>query len=281
VRKDIGTTVGTNDALGLKDPNHFITLQAAGPREFAFRQSADKMEAFMAWLQEQVDRDILEVEYGAGQAIVGYEGWQDVYITRSYKKGMKRAQDELVKAGAAVPISDSALQAAFFAPIHADRVGMLFARNFRELKGITEAMDQAISRSLAESIAEGRGPMQAARILQKRVGAIGINRARTMARTEIIRAHHSAMINTYRSAGIEGVIIRAEWRTAGDFRVCEECEALEGEVFTLDEIENMIPLHPNCRCIALPYLPTPEEELEFQMEELEGLFEPDELEFLI
>ena len=42
--------------------------------------------------------------------------------------------------------------------------------------------------------------------------------------------------------------------TAGDDRVCEKCAALEGRIFTLDEIEFLIPLHPNCRCLALPYI---------------------------
>ena len=37
-------------------------------------------------------------------------------------------------------------------------------------------------------------------------------------------------------------------------RVCPKCEALDGKIFTLDEIEPMIPLHPQCRCIALPYI---------------------------
>ena len=29
---------------------------------------------------------------------------------------------------------------------------------------------------------------------------------------------------------------------------------MEGKIFSLDEIEGMIPLHPECRCIALPYI---------------------------
>jgi len=55
---------------------------------------------------------------------------------------------------------------------------------------------------------------------------------------------------------VEGVRVKAEWKTAGltDARTCDECRELEGHVFSLDEIEKMIPKHPNCRCVALPYL---------------------------
>jgi SPP1 gp7 family putative phage head morphogenesis protein len=75
-----------------------------------------------------------------------------------------------------------------------------------------------------------------------------------LARTEIIRAHHIATIQEYRNWGVEGITVKGEWKTAGDDRVCSKCEQLEGKIFTLDEIEPMIPLHPLCRCIALPYI---------------------------
>lgn len=129
--------------------------------------------------------------------------------------------------------------------------GLLYTRTFNELKGITEAMDQQISRALAEGMAQGLGPAKIARNLTDRVDKIGITRARTMARTEIIRAHHLATINTYREAQIEGVRVKAEWSTAG-FGVCPSCAEMEGKIFTLNEIEGMIPLHPSCRCCALP-----------------------------
>lgn len=98
--------------------------------------------------------------------------------------------------------------------------GLLYTRTFNELKGITEAMDQQISRVLSEGMAQGLGPAKIARNITDRVDKIGITRARTMARTEVIRAHHVATINTYREAQVEGVRVKAEWSTAGDMRVC-------------------------------------------------------------
>ena len=145
------------------------------------------------------------------------------------------------------------MSSVFNAPIHVDRIGLLYTRTFSELKGITQAMDQQISRVLAQGIAEGRNPREIARILNNRVDKIGITRARALARTEIIRAHHQATIAEYKQFGVEGVKVKAEWLTAG-YGVCPECSDLEGRVFTLDKIEGMIPLHPNCRCVAIPYL---------------------------
>jgi hypothetical protein len=49
-----------------------------------------------------------------------------------------------------------------------------------------------------------------------------------------------------------GSHIREVFETAGDDRVCDECAALEGAVYTLGEIESgvapQIPIHVNCRC---------------------------------
>ena len=35
-------------------------------------------------------------------------------------------------------------------------------------------------------------------------------------------------------------------------RVCPDCGGYEGEIFTVDEAEGIIPLHPNCRCCWIP-----------------------------
>jgi hypothetical protein len=73
-----------------------------------------------------------------------------------------------------------------------------------------------------------------------------------LARTEVIRAHHLATIQEYRNYGVEGIHVQGEWKTAGDMRVCDICASMEGQVFTLDQIEKMIPAHTMCRCLALP-----------------------------
>jgi very-short-patch-repair endonuclease len=54
------------------------------------------------------------------------------------------------------------------------------------------------------------------------------------------------MVQEYRNWGVEGVRVMAEWVTAGDGRVCPLCAPMDGKVFTIDQIENMIPAHPNC-----------------------------------
>lgn len=148
--------------------------------------------------------------------------------------------------------------------------GLLFTRVYTELKNITSAMDLQISKVLSQGLIDGDGPRLLARKLISTINGTGMGdlgltdtlgrfipaqrRAEMLARTEIIRAHHQATIQEYRNWGIEGITVLGEWMTAGDERVCFRCSSLQGKIFTLDEIEPMIPLHPMCRCIALPWI---------------------------
>ena len=79
-----------------------------------------------------------------------------------------------------------------------------------------------------------------------------------MARTEIIRAHHLASISEYRKAEVYQVKVQGEFTTARDSRVCSICAPLDYNVtkklWPLDEVEAAIPVHPGCRCAALPHV---------------------------
>ena len=270
LRREVRESVYTNDCFGLREHQSPATLEAIPPRQYAFLSNEQKVEEFMGWLESNSDLIVLHKPSPVRRRFVGSQRWTDVYIEDAYRTGMKRGHTELKKAGVQFDrqdqTSDKYMTAGFWRPIHADAVGLLYIRSFNELKGITGAMDTQMSRVLAEGLVQGLNPMNVARNLMNRIERVGnlslvdergrfipaLRRARMLARTEIIRAHHQATINAYREAEVSGVMIKAEWRTAGDRRVCPECAPLEGVVFTLDEVEGMIPVHPNCRCIAIP-----------------------------
>lgn len=255
------------DCFGLQ--NNPTTQALPQRRAFDFPRSQDKVSGFMEWLRRQEDQGILEIRPGQqiGEAVDN--AWTNQYIQSSYQKGVYRARQELVKAGYQVPgIEESGgIGQAFNQPFHMDRVGLMYTRTFSDLKGITDTMDNQISRVLSQAMAEGKHPNEMARLLNRTisgpVGDLGLTdtlgrfipaerRARILARTETIRSHHMATIQEYKNWQVEGVQVQAEWSTAGDDRVCTICIALEGSVYDLKTVESMIPRHPQCRCIALP-----------------------------
>jgi len=274
---DIRKMVDTEDVFGLRGAT---TYDTPGAGMFAFPRSQDKITAFMQWLEDQIDRGLLEIrEYGqVGTAVEG--AWTNKYVYDSYKRGVIRARYELKKAGFNIPSiqETGGIEISMGTPFHVDRLGLLYTRVFSELKGITAQMDQQISRVLAQGLADGDNPRLLARKLVSTINGVGMGdlgltdtlgrfiparrRAEIMARTEVVRAHHQANIQEYQNWGAEGVRVQAEWQTAGDERVCDICQSLQGSVWTLREIESMIPVHPQCRCVALPFRPgrdTPQE----------------------
>ena len=262
-----------NDCFGLqKEDIEIHQMVPAGTKAFKYLRDPEKVEAFMKWIQEQVNKGLLDIRLFQQVGTSVDASWTSMYVLDSYKRGVIRAREELIAAGYDVPSLEATggIFASMALPMHLDRVGVLYTRVFSDLKGITAAMDAQISRILAQGIIDGDGPALLARKLVSVINGDGIDRlgitdalgrfipaqtrATLLARTEIIRAHHLATIQEYRNWGLEGIIVKGEWHTAGDDRVCDKCAALKGKIFTLDEIEPMIPLHPQCRCIALPYI---------------------------
>ncbi len=259
-----------DDCFGLK-PQTYVALSSPGPKAFDFPRTADKLEAFMRWLNLQVDKGILETAQYQRIGSSVEAAWTNLYVQDSYKRGVLRARSELSKAGYNIPPPDpftGGIEGIMGTPFHIDRVGLIYTRVFSDLKGITTAMDTQISRILAQGLVDGDGPLVLARkivavINGSGAGELGITdslgrfipakrRAQMLARTEVIRAHHAANIQEYKNWGVRGVEVVAEFVTAGDERVCAECAGYHGNRYTLKEAEHLIPVHPQCRCIVIP-----------------------------
>ncbi len=259
--KAMNQAIVDRDCFGLKRIGGYA---APFNRAFNFPRSQDKVSAFMDWLDKQVKEDLLEIrkEQQLGQAIE--QAWTNTYIHSAYQKGVLKARGELKAEGYDIPDIDEqgGIGAVLNGPIHADRLGLLFTRTYSGLKGITDAMDSQISQVLAMGIADGKYPIELAKMLNKTITGMGEDlgitdalgrfipakrRAEMLARTEIIRAHNQAILQEAKNWGIEGVHVIAEVVTAG-WNVCPQCQRLEGKTFSIDEAWNLIPVHPHCRC---------------------------------
>lgn len=248
-------------------------LYTPGNEAFSFLRDDEKIKAFMEWLKEQERKGIITTAEFTRIGDSIEKSWTDLYISDSYKRGVLRARYELGKKGVKIPSTEESGGIEFIignSPFHIDRVGVLYTRVFSDLVGITNVMDTHISRILSQGMIDGDNPKLIARKLVATINGSGIGdlgivdsigrfipamqRAEILARTEIIRAYHLATIQEYRNWGIEGVTVVAEWATAGDERVCSKCASMQGQIYTLDQIEKMIPAHPQCRCVALPFI---------------------------
>lgn len=269
LQKDVKAAIIDDDCFGLNDGTGLRRLKfnighGPGYRAFAFPTSQAKADAFMKWFKKQADAGILEVSQVSQLGGALDKGWTDTYVKQSYERGVMRGRKEMLDAGYDVPPlgASGGIWGAFNTPMHLDRVGILYSRTFTGLKGITAAMDAQVSQVLSMGLVDGLGTRELSRQLYRTIGSgLGITdkigrfipakrRAKMLARTEVIRAHHQATIQEYENWRVEGVYVKAELVTGAD--PCPECSALEGIPFKLEEIRNMIPVHPSCKCCTIP-----------------------------
>jgi len=238
----LDATLAIPPADFLADPSAIFT--AASPSR--------QLTAYQIWFKEQVDAGLLQVAPGFEDA-----PWTSPYVESAYKKGVVRGyNDTKGLAGQAGPFGQGAqsqfLESAFSGPIGTRQLQLLGTRAFQQLKGVSAAMEQQMSRTLADGLAHGLGPREIARNLNNTVTELGAKRSLVIARTEIINSYAEGQLDSFDMLNVEEVGVMAEWSTAGDDRVCDLCNDLLGVVLTVKEARGLLPRHPNCRCAWLP-----------------------------
>ena len=258
--------VSVDDVFGIREI--FSNIESPGRLAWAARTDPAKIEEFQRWLRRGIDDEIFALVLGPGGPATR---WTDGYIRSAYQAGIRRASTEARRirgldvdfdAPDATPFG-----AVFNAPVHISRAESLYTLAWTDLTKITDDMAADMSSVLTRGLIEGRGAVEVAASLRKVITGKGgdlslvdsmgrrvssVRRARLLARTSVIRAYHLGNVQELRNLGVGRVKVKAEWATAGDHRVCPLCIDMEGRVFTLDEIEGLIPLHPLCRCVAIP-----------------------------
>jgi len=245
--------IAEQDALGLGEKtNPFVTH--ASPREFQFRTDAGKISAFQEWFAQQVKADIFSPTPGTPAD----KPWMTPYVTSAYKQGQLNAY---LASRSALDSTDPKhidqsqaefLRQSFNQPETRSKIELLATRSFEDLKGVTAQMGSNMNRILSQGMIDGSGPTEIAKEMADNIDNLTNTRALLIARTETIFAHAEGQLDAFERLGVTELGVKAEWSTAGDDRVCEECAAMEGKVFDAEDAHGLIPLHPNCRCAWIP-----------------------------
>ena len=219
---------------------------APNPGQYEFLSNPEKRQRFQAWLRQQTDSGVLESV--DGRRVRRGDHWTAEYVRRGYAKGVTDTGAKLRQDGVDADVLDDV----FNHPVHASKAEMVYTRAYDGLEGITQEMDTQISRELSSAITEGKNPREAARAINDRVDAVGINRARTLSQTEIIHAHAEGSLDRLEAEGFDEVAVDVEHITAGDSNVCPDCAALGGRRYSIEEARGLLPIHPMCRCAIVP-----------------------------
>lgn len=136
------------------------------------------------------------------------------------------------------------------------------ARDIRMLIGLTERQSNAVSNYWDNLLSTGMSASRAEEMAMRYFGRLLNHRAKTIARTETIRAAGMGREALWRQAVEEGLLdpyaTRRSWLITPDDRLCPICQAIPEmnpggvklfEPFqTLNGPEMQEPAHPNCRC---------------------------------
>lgn len=181
--------------------------------------------------------------------------WSEKYVRYAYEKGGEDADTRMSASG--IDMDEPGVALSFDMPIHVRTLQAVIDMNRAGLEGVTDATRREVARELVAAVIEGRNPRDAARAINDRIDAIGITRARAHARSVIVGAYNESTLARYEQimGGDAELAILAEFRTAGDGRVCEICAGMEGRTFSVREAKGVIPVHPNCRCTWIPVAP--------------------------
>lgn len=259
--------------FGKKDPTRSVTLRKAFQRDirrgykrltgaikylvstklalttnaiFRFEDNPGKLKRFREWLRQQMDSTL------AGDALL------EEYVRRAYTKGASRAFNDATRqvfstlSGGESSVVGAHFLVDLFNQVRTlQSVKLLASRTFSELDGVNQRMSAALSRILADGLVHNHSTTEIAERMIKEVG-IASNRAQSIARNEVVRAHAEGQLDAMERMGITHVGAAVEWDTTGDEKVCKLCKPLDGIVLTVKEARGMLPRHPGCRCAWIP-----------------------------
>ena len=130
------------------------------------------------------------------------------------------------------------------------------AKRLRYFIGLTEGYSRAVLRLERELISQGLAKDLVAKQISRYADFLHKVRAENIARTELSFGYNHGQLEAIRQAREDGWIlgdIFKIWSTTGqEGRVCEECDALDGETVRENEFFSAgveaPPLHPSCGC---------------------------------
>ena len=146
---------------------------------------------------------------------------------------------ELIRATA----PGSAIQA--FGGVPARAVAIVAEESFNRLQRHGAEFASRATAAIEQSLIQGWGPRRLGRVLEAELG-ITKGRAERIARTETMSAFNRSASQRYAENGVEG----EQWLTTQG-EVCPYCSARSGNVYRVGEA--LIPAHPHCRCILVPW----------------------------
>lgn len=112
----------------------------------------------------------------------------------------------------------------------------------------TSDLASRVKRDVEKALVQGQSPEKLARQIKKDFGSSAYEAKRVIV-TETAKAVSSAQDDIYQSSGVVNQVM---WDATLDGDTSDECAALDGKTWAVNEPHPSPPNHPNCRCCLIP-----------------------------
>jgi len=245
IQKVLIESIKTNNAFGLKtnvEPGDQLVLS---PYQFANLSDSQKLDTYDAYIAAVIGA-LFMTDTATGQP------YTDKWSTEAFVRGQERANAEWIKAGGVGAPVQAGAPLSLRTPL-TDQINMANKRAKTAMDGDAVKLQNRLSYAFGAALTGNMTTAQAATGIREAV-AVAKRQTKVTAKTEVVRSFNMGNVAQLETLGVEEVQVVAEWVTAGDRRVCPACRDMEGKVFPIDVIRELIPLHPGCRCVAVPEL---------------------------
>lgn len=245
--RDIVSLIVTEDAFGLKEETRLLLN-----KRWKYTTQDQAVLEFEKWLNVQVDKHLLSLPEADkwGKFIgKGFEKGASRAFDDTDKKTRKAALDSIRGYGFVEGKREQFLRLTLSKPSAIEKLRVLQNRALSDVKGMTDDFKAKTKRILTDGLVKGWNPSQIATEIAK-VNRISLHRAKTIAYTELVRAHAEGQLEALEQLGVKEVGVAVEWSTTAN--PCKLCQPLGGIVLTIAEARGMIPRHVNCRCAWTP-----------------------------
>jgi hypothetical protein len=240
---EIRQFVEAGDAFGLDVVEPF-TLNAG---EFRFQTILQKVESFKQWLAGKIESAFYQTDAQGNP-------WNAKHIESAYQRAVLKAFRSVRKGDITSEFflgQRDEFQKSLAVRSGREKLKLLFARAFEEVKGVTSDMAAQLSRIVSDGLSNGDSAKQISKALTDQIARTNDSRVKRVVRSQIVHSNAEGNLDTLEDMGIQSVQGLVEFITTSG-RPCPICAAKAGGVYTIAQARGIIPVHPNCQCDWVP-----------------------------
>lgn len=179
------------------------------------------------------------------------------YVEPAYRQGTAQSWTNLSVQSEAYAATKPTLESILLSPPYRTRIGLLKAREFEQMKALSDSMKADLGSTLARGMANGQNPRVIAKDIKERIG-VSQSRAERIARTEITTALRTARLDEAQQAQQDlGIQTKMLHISALSPTTRPTHRSRHAKLFTVQEQKEWWAISPNsinCKCSTIEVL---------------------------